>query len=119
MATAKITPPLGAPTSARFGKNNTFFGIATLVGNVYLYNLSYPFALINTITAGTGTATTKLDFSYDATYMLVCGGSNNIAKVFDLVAGTTFSTINFISAKSCKFASNNNIFIASSINNYV
>lgn len=86
------------------------------MANVYLYNLSFPYSLISTIPAGTGSGTTVLDFSYDGTYMVVCGGSNNIAPVFDLVAGSSFSTISFTNAQTCKFTPDNKILLTSSTN---
>lgn len=111
-----ITPALGQASSARFHKNNTLFGVSTTTGNVYLYSTTPPYALITSYSTGTGAGSTHIDFSYDGTYMVICGGSNNAAKVIDVTTGTTTATIAFNNAVDCKFAANNNILIASNTN---
>lgn len=106
-----ITPASGSATSGRFNKNNTLFGVSTSTSMVYLYNTS-DFSLLSSISAGLGTGQTKIDFSSGGNNLLICGGSLNTVKVFDLSTGTQASSFSFSNARACVFAPNNNIAVS-------
>lgn len=78
---------------------------------VYLYNTS-DFTLLSSINAGLGSGQTKIDFSSGGTNMVICGGSLNTVKVFDLSTGAQVSSISFSNPRACAFAPNNNIAVS-------
>lgn len=103
-----ITPGSGSATDAKFSKNNTVFCIATSTSMVYVYNSTSPYALLTTITGGIGTGFVQIDTSYDGNLVLICGGSSNLVKVYNLSSSSFVSSFAYTSAYTCKFSPDNN-----------
>jgi WD40 repeat protein len=81
---------------------------------VYIYNSTTPYTLITSFNAAIGTGSTTIDYSFDGTCLLICGGNTNTAKVFNLTTTVTLlTTVSFNNAQTCKFAANSNFAIAS------
>jgi len=108
-----LTP--GYVTDASFTKNNSIIGIATADSMVYLYSTTKPYNLINSFSGGLGAGNTFIDFSFDSTTLLVCGGTNGV-KLFSLstYASTTI-IINGNMHIGCEFANNGNFVVISDV----
>lgn len=115
----RVSPASASATDAKISKNNTIFGVATSTSMVYLYSTSAPYTLLRTITAGLGGSITKIDFSYDGTQLLACGGTSNSAKIYDLTATGGFVTHTNNNVVGCKFSAESNSYGTVSSNNKI
>lgn len=108
-----ITPASGSATDAKFSKNNTIFCIATSTSMVYVYNSTSPYSLLATITGGIGSGYVQIDTSYDGNLILICGGSSNLVKVYNISSSTFVSSFSYSNAYTCKFSPDlNKIIVA-------